>query len=198
MTNDIWWWLTATHPEICAAGLDPDSRVLITGHTRALSLQWARSVGMWGHEPARTIMRYTKAARGTYNNFKIRHAVSAAKETTSNARIQLFCEAAYMQIETDRDGQGLVPDRSVGETARMLMKQNLQPGAAPVRFGPLYHSVRMLPVEIVLYHTAMRTVLMANEITMDHYLGAEDLDREVYWRPHNVLAMTRAPSRMFL
>lgn len=197
--QDIWWWLTASHEEITAAGLDTGDRVAITGHARALSTTWAKSVGLWYLEPARAIMRRTGTDRFAYNNFRLRHgpkghALQAAKTDRNDpyqcanvTEIEELAEAVYASVDHVVQGLAL----SVGEAARAVTKSKRT-------FEGRYAGVRLLPVEAVLYHQAIAAMLSANELTIEEYLQKDPDTRDILWHGHDIRVMTRAPGRLFL
>lgn len=190
-TRTIWWWLMAPPATIKKAGEDPDERVVHCGHHRPLSVQWAKSVGCWRHETPKTIMRRTGAARTAYDNFTHRHRVLAASTPATRDLIESLCESAYMAVE-----HTMTKGLSCGEAARNVLYDS--DGRRPVVNLAAHKDVRVLPVELVLYHHAMEQVLEAAKMDLSSYLETDADTRERLWGHVDVIALTRIPSALLL
>ena len=193
--KDIWWWLQAPNELIVASGENPEARVVHCGHTQPLSATWTLSVGCWGHEPAATIMRRTGASRGAYDNFKFRHRVVAVPESVDRGMIEALCEATYGALQHSAARRGW----SVGEAARAYMRgEENVPRKRKVAFTEDFTDVRVLPVELVLYHNAMKHILETEGLTYAAHLELPlDAKTEV-WGRYDVIALTRATSARLL
>ncbi len=84
-----WWdWLTLSPAAIRERGQDPSARFERTGHRRALSRRWARTVGYWALEDAKELITragldyQSTADRARYDHFKYRWKVKTLRQTS--------------------------------------------------------------------------------------------------------------------
>jgi hypothetical protein len=173
-----WWeWLTMKPSELRECGHYSLERAQRTGHTRALSKRWARTVGYWGLEEPRDLMRRAgldpakEAHRALYDQFRYRWKVRTWRQTRRwleqeplPARVAL-AESAFAHVVEALNGQPPVMRKlPLHEAARWAAQHN-----------------GILPIEALLYYRALLVILDDHELgTLKTYLGTPN--RHVLWQ----------------
>lgn len=158
MKLTTWDWLTLPATRIRRLGHDPQRRVLEVGSSRALSSNWARTVGMWRVAPRREIEDAAGVGYRTLAMFAARNGVLYGEEH----RLQQcdLCVLAWAQP---------LEETTLGESYTR----------AAAKLG-------ILPAELVLYRRCAATMMEALgvETAQEYWVVAPQhpLERAMLWK----------------
>lgn len=180
-----WWeWLTMNVTELKAAGADSSKRYDRTGHHRALSKVWVRTVGLWGLAEAGEIMKMAGKSpsehRSAYDIFKHRHKLWTRRQLVRRQQ-ELHPEKTgtdYTQFWLARACFAEIYSKGKALDA-------IQPGLFEIRRGSLIeetaHMFGILPIEACLYYEAVLELLATNDISVELWDAMENKEKRQYW-----------------
>jgi hypothetical protein len=212
----LWWdWLLSSTADLKRRGLDPNQRVIRTGHRRALSATWARTIGMWCRaDPADIMHRIApyatseeekRATRSRYDVFRHRHQLLLRREFIKRCGMD---PNAFMEI-----GPVVVAAEAHSHLRDHLLRSpGLSPGAACEQ-AALYEASEMnkapsdrmayrfglLPIEMLLYYHAVEHIFEETEVTYEQWaMGgpAEKCwkERARYWKRFDCNSLVTLPA----
>lgn len=183
--NLEWWeWLTFSVADLRSAGADPSERYDRTGHRRALSRVWVRTVGLWGLQEARDIMRAAGKSpvdhRNAYDIFKHRHHLWTRRQLI---RRQQELYPSKTGTDYTQFWLGRACFASVYSKGKAL--DDVQPGLFALRRGSIIEetaqSYGILPIEACLYYESVLDLLAASEISVSLWDAMETREKRQYW-----------------
>lgn len=133
MRLTTWDWLTLPATRIQRLGHDPQRRVLETGSSRAFSLNWARTIGMWRVAPRREIEHVAGVGYRAATMFAMRNGLLCRDEYRL-----LQCDLCVLAWSASLEGETL--EESYARAAAKL---------------------GILPAELVLYRRCADTMMAA-------------------------------------
>lgn len=183
MSTPLKWyeWLTLSPDEIRARGYEPSERYSRTGHRRALSKKWARTVGYWCLEEPRELMQraglnYKEPRhRMAYNRFRQRWGINSRRQVAEHL------------LEADIDLRYALAESTFAAVAECIdgeppyMKTH-EPGEA---FRLVAPDMGILPIEASLYYLGLTEVCVFHGIDdASDYFDLEN--RRRYWHEASV------------
>jgi hypothetical protein len=203
-----WWdWLMCSSKDLKIRGLDPADRIHHTGHKRALSARWARSIGMWSRlEPADIMAKVfdprsdddKRKARMCFDLFLNRHNLMSRDtwmaKFLNGKDVKGFMRAGRVQIATYAHARIHLhrikdPGLSVGAAAAIGVLRDYKSTEID-RLG-------ILPVEAMLYYYAIEHILEQTGIGYDDWVsghsGQSWLAKASYWDEHDCVEFLALP-----
>lgn len=179
-----WWeWLSLSVADIKSAGEDPGERYDRTGHRRALSKTWIRTIGLWGLTEAREIIvaagKSPTDHRSSYDLFKHRHKLWTRRQLIRRQQeLHPGTGTEYTQLWMARACFSVI--YSKGKAL-----DEIQPGTFALRKGSIFedtaHMYGILPIEACLYYESILELLAANDITVELWDAMENREKRKYW-----------------
>lgn len=193
-----WWeWLSFSVADIKDAGEDPGERYDRTGHKRALSKPWIRTIGLWGLSEAREIIvaagKSPTEHRSAYDLFKHRHKLWTRRQLIRRQQeLHPGTGTEYTQLWMARACFSVI--YSKGKAL-----DEIQPGTFALRKGSIFedtaHAYGILPIEACLYYETVLELLAANDISVALWDAMENKEKRRYWEESGVKI---GPPREFL
>lgn len=196
-----WWdWLLSSSRSLTLNGHNPKDRVKHTGHKRALSSHWARSIGAWGRLEPPDIMALVfnpvtigdkKKARMCFDLFLNRHGLCSRNtwmdKFTTSRDVKTFMLVGRVMVATyahSRIHLHLIRDPKLcpGQAAEIaVLREYTTPVSEEDRLG-------ILPIEALLYYHSIQYILDETGMSYDSWIEGSGestwLARSRLWNDH--------------
>lgn len=186
-----WWdWLLASPYSLRERGLDPTHRLAKTGHSRALSYRWAKTIGMWALRSETDIKKASGTSAQSTAIFRQRYGLYSAAQslrvnypehTAENygvfGQVMTACHAHYA-VHSALGANCF----SLGAAARSCTGRVNSDNRIPQSLRPRVEgTLGILPIEALLYHSVIEWVLKKTQIPRQNWFNLMGTDRIEDW-----------------